>query len=116
MRAPLDLLAGGIALALTKRMVIDITTARAAVDEAIRRMGSADFRPLGTLGQLKPVANEYLRDTHIIKPRDRFHRLVSRMSDMHYDDLTEDRIEHLERIVDEWRWMNAAGDRLDTAS
>lgn len=63
---------------------------------------------------LKPVADEFLQETHIIKPHDRFHRLVSRMTDMPYDNLSDERIERLERQVDEWRWMNANGDRLDT--
>lgn len=35
---PSEQLAGAIAYALTKRLVIDISTARAAVDEAIKRM------------------------------------------------------------------------------
>lgn len=56
---------------------------------------------------LKPVADEYLLETHVIKPGDRLHRLISRMADTCYDDLTDDRIEHLERAVDEWRWMHA---------
>lgn len=64
---------------------------------------------------LKPVADEYLLETHIIKPRDRIHRLVSRMADTHYDDLTDDRIEQLERQVDEWRWMHADTTRFPAA-
>lgn len=56
---------------------------------------------------LKPVAEEYLSETHVVKPGDRFHRLISRMADTYYDDLSDDRIEQLERQVDEWRWMHA---------
>lgn len=63
---------------------------------------------------LKPIADDFLRHPHTIKRGDKLYRLISRMSDMHYDDLTEERVEQLERTVDEWRWMNAAGERLDT--
>lgn len=112
MSAALDRLAGEIALALTRRMVIDITTARAAVDEAIRRMGGPDLSILGQFDRLKPVAAEYLHETHVIQPRDRLHRLVSRLADTPYDDLTQDRIEQLERMADEWRWMHADATRF----
>eukprot|EP00873_Tetraselmis_striata_P030352 jgi/Tetstr1/450616/TSEL_037652.t1 len=56
---------------------------------------------------IRPIADEHLGETHIIKPGDRFHRLISRMADTYYDDLTDERIEQLERQVDEWRWMHA---------
>lgn len=61
---------------------------------------------------LKPISEEYLRSEHRIRPGDRFHRLISRMTDMWIDDISDDRIEELEAKVDEWRWMNAAGCRL----
>ncbi len=34
------------------------------------------------------------------------------MTDMWFDDISDDRIEELERRVDEWRWMNASGERI----
>jgi hypothetical protein len=61
---------------------------------------------------LKPISDEYLSVEHRIRPGDRFHRLVARMTDMWFDDLTDNRIEELERRVDEWRWMNANGERI----
>jgi len=61
---------------------------------------------------LHPVADEYLRETHVVKPGDRLHRLISRLADTYYDDLTDDRIEELERQADQWRWMHADGSRF----
>ena len=61
---------------------------------------------------LKPISEEYLRSEHRLRPGDRFHRLVSRMSDMWFDDISDERIEELERKVDEWRWMQADGTRI----
>lgn len=62
---------------------------------------------------LKPISEEYLGEEHRLRPGDRFHRLVARMTDMWFDDISDERIEELERIVDNWRWMNANGERLD---
>ncbi|AUR03894.1 hypothetical protein VWZ88_01665 [Phaeobacter sp. JH20_36] len=56
---------------------------------------------------LLPIAESYLSETHIIKPGDRLHRLVSRLFDTHYDDLGDDRIEDIERHADTFRWMHA---------
>lgn len=112
MSAAHDQICEKIALALTRRMVIDITTARAAVDEAVRRIGAHDLSVLGELDGLKPIADEYLHKTHVIKPRDRLHRLISRLADTYYDDLTDERIEQLERLADEWRWMHADASRF----
>ena len=61
---------------------------------------------------LKPISEEYLQADHRIRPGHRLHRLISRIADSYYDDVSDDRIEELERRVDEWRWMNANGDRL----
>jgi hypothetical protein len=61
---------------------------------------------------LKPVSEDYLRVEHRIRPGDRLHRLVSRLADTYYDDLSDDRIEELERKIDEWRWMSADGSRF----
>lgn len=57
--------------------------------------------------KLHPISEYYLSETHIIRPGDRLHRLVSRLLDTHYDDLSEDRIEEIERHVDTFRWMHA---------
>jgi len=63
---------------------------------------------------MKPVANDYMNQTFHVKPGDRLHRLFARMADTYYDDLTEDRIEQLERTVDGWRWMHADATRFGT--
>ncbi|MEC9244631.1 MAG: hypothetical protein VYB05_07665 [Pseudomonadota bacterium] len=64
---------------------------------------------------LKPVADEYLRETHVIKPGDRLHRLISRLADTYFDDLTDERIEMLERQADEWRWMHSDATQFGAA-
>lgn len=61
---------------------------------------------------LHPISEDYLRDNITLKPGDRLHRLVARLSDTYYDDLTDERIVELERRVDEWRWMHADGTRF----
>lgn len=61
---------------------------------------------------MKPIAPEYLAQTHEVKPGDRFHRLIARMTDTYFDDLSDDRIEELERTVDEWRWCHADATRF----
>ena len=61
---------------------------------------------------MKPVAPEYLTKTHEVKPGEPLHRLLSRLIDTYYDDLSEDRIEELERKVDEWRWCHADATRF----
>ena len=61
---------------------------------------------------MKPITSEYLYQTFEVKPGDRLHRLIARMADTYYDDLSDDRIEELERTVDGWRWMNANGQRI----
>lgn len=65
------------------------------------------------LAPIKPIAEEYLERELRIRPRyDRLHRLVARLCDTYYDDLTDERIEQLERQVDEWRWMHADARRF----
>jgi len=61
---------------------------------------------------MKPISSEYLTQTFEVKPGDRLHRLIARMADTYFDDLSDDRIEALEQFVDDWRWMNASGTRL----
>lgn len=61
---------------------------------------------------LHPISEDYLRDNITLRPGDRLHRLVARLSDTYYDDLTDERIVELERHVDEWRWMHANGSRF----
>jgi len=62
--------------------------------------------------ELLPIADEYLRDEHIIRPGDRLHRLVARMADTHIDDLSDDHIEQIERLVDTVRFCHADGSRF----
>lgn len=50
---------------------------------------------------LHPVADKYLRETFTLKPGDPLHRLVARLTDTYYDDLTDERIEEIERHVDQ---------------
>lgn len=59
------------------------------------------------------ISAEFANETFRIKPGDRFHRLIALLTDNHYDDVTDQRIEDLERHVESWRWMNAAGERVD---
>lgn len=65
---------------------------------------------------MKPIASEYLNETFEVRPGDRLHRLMARLSDTHYDDLSEERIEELEHKIDEWRWMHANADRFGRSS
>lgn len=59
--------------------------------------------------RLKPINAEYLQAEQRLRPGDRLHRLVCRLVDTYYDDLDAQRIEELERKIDEWRWMHADG-------
>lgn len=58
------------------------------------------------------VAHEYASQPIKLEPGDRLHHLVAILCDTYYDDLTDSRIEELERLAQSWRWMNAAGERL----
>lgn len=65
------------------------------------------------MGALLPVADDYMRDVIHLKPGDRLHRLVARLADTYYDDLTDDRIVELERLADTFRITHADGSRID---
>ena len=62
---------------------------------------------------LKPVASEYLMDEIRLKPGDRLHRLVARLGDTYFDDLSDDRIVELERLADTFRITHADGARME---
>ena len=62
--------------------------------------------------ELKPVAADYLNDVLTLQPGNRLHRLVARLFDTYYDDLSEDRIAELERLADTFRATHADGQRL----
>lgn len=62
--------------------------------------------------ELKPVDAKYLRDAIRLKPGDRLHRLVARLSDTYIDDLSDARIIELERLADTFRLTGADGRRL----
>lgn len=68
------------------------------------------------MNALKPVADEYMRDEISLKPGDRLHRLVARLFDTYYDDLSDDRIIELEALADSFRITHASGQRLDRAT
>lgn len=61
---------------------------------------------------LKPVSTDYVRDVFTLRPGDRLHRLVARMSDTHIDDLSDERIIEIERLADTFRITHADGKRL----
>lgn len=65
---------------------------------------------------LKPVADQYLRSDINLKPGTRLHRLVARILDTHYDDLTDGRIVELERLADAFRITHADGGRCRHAT
>lgn len=62
--------------------------------------------------ELKPIDGTYLRDVIRLNPGDRLHRLVARLCDTYIDDLSDDRILELERLVDSFRATHANGSRL----
>lgn len=61
---------------------------------------------------LKPVADDYMRSVINLKPGDRLHRLLARLSDTYYDDLGDDKIVELERLADTFRITHADGKRF----
>jgi len=61
---------------------------------------------------MQAIAPEYLNKTFTIEPGDRFHRLISLMTDTWYDDLTDHKIKELEQMVESVRWMNAKAERI----
>lgn len=64
---------------------------------------------------LLPVKASFLAVELSSVPGTRFHRLMARLFDTHVDDLTEDRIDALERQLDAWRATHADGSPLVTA-
>lgn len=60
----------------------------------------------------KPIAPEYLNSELTVKPGERLHRFVAMLFDTYYDDITDERIADLEATVENFRWMNASGQRL----
>ncbi len=62
--------------------------------------------------QLLPVAPDYTAAIFVLKPGERLHRLMARLADTYYDDLSEDRIEQLEELADTWRLTHADGTRI----
>lgn len=67
------------------------------------------------MSDLKPVSDDYMRDVINLKPGDRLHRLVARLCDTYYDDLSDDRIVELELLADTFRITHADGKRLSPA-
>lgn len=62
---------------------------------------------------LLPIADEYMRRELSLKPGNRLHRLVARLFDTYYDDLTDERIEEIERLADTFRLTHASGARIE---
>lgn len=60
----------------------------------------------------KPIAGEYLNRELTVKPGEKLHHLLAMLFDTYYDDLTEERIADLEATVENFRWMNASGQRI----
>jgi hypothetical protein len=59
------------------------------------------------------IASEYANAELHLKPGSRLHRLVALMFDTYCDDISDARIADLEQQVESFRWMNAAGQRVD---
>jgi hypothetical protein len=64
------------------------------------------------MADLKPVEPSYMLSMITLKPGDRLHRLVSRLADTYFDDLSDDRIIELERLADTFRLTHADGSSL----
>lgn len=62
---------------------------------------------------MKPIDPEYMLATLSLEPGNRLHRLVARLFDTYIDDLTEELIEELERVLDERRICHASGRRFE---
>lgn len=65
---------------------------------------------------LKPVADEYMRDEIRLRPGDRLHRLVARLGDTWIDDLSDERIVEVERFIDSFRLTHSDGKRFSPPS
>ncbi len=61
---------------------------------------------------MQQIAADYANAELKVRPGDRLHRLMALLFDTYFDDLSEERIAELERSVESWRWMNAAGQRV----
>ncbi len=61
---------------------------------------------------LKAVDEAYLNDDLRLRPGNRLHRLVARLFDTYIDDLSDERIIEVERLVDTFRITDASGRRL----
>ena len=61
---------------------------------------------------MQDIAPEYASAELKVRPGDRLHRIVALLFDTYYDDLTG-RIPDIERFIEDFRWCNAAGKRID---
>lgn len=61
---------------------------------------------------MQKIDPQYLNGPITSAPGDRLHRLIAMLFDTYYDDLTDERIAELERRIGDFRWMNAAGQRV----
>lgn len=52
---------------------------------------------------MKPIAAGYRFAAVTARPGDRLHRLFARLADTHVDDVSDDRVDELERLIDGWR-------------
>ncbi len=59
------------------------------------------------------IAPEYLHADFRVRPGDRLHRLIAMLHDTYFDVLSDERLADLEEELVRFRWMNAAGERLD---
>lgn len=62
---------------------------------------------------MRQIADDYLLSVQSVRPGDRLHRLICRLADTHIDDLTDERIEEIERLADSFRVTHADGARLE---
>ena len=61
---------------------------------------------------MQKIAAEFLNQPIEVKPGEKLHLLVALLSDTHYDDVTQERVDELVSQVESWRWCNAAGQRV----
>ncbi len=61
---------------------------------------------------MQKIAEDYLNKPITLVPGDRLHRLVAMLFDTYCDDLTDERLRELEEHVEQFRWMNAGGERV----
>jgi hypothetical protein len=62
---------------------------------------------------MQRVSDEYANQELIVKPGDRLHRVVAMLFDTYYDDITDERLAEIEKVIESFRWMNASGERVD---